>query len=148
MIKMIYFNIILIVILFFNNQVHALCVSSPEANFRSGPGTKYEKTLVIFKYTPLQEISKKGNWYKVKDLDGDIGWIYRKLVTDKIKCAVVKTSMANIRSGPGKEYETIHISPAMNYDSFAVIKMKGSWVNVKDDFVNTGWILRELLWIK
>ncbi len=148
MIKILFFNIILIVILFFNNQVYALCVNSPEANLRSGPGTKHEKTLVIFKYTPLQEISKKGNWYKVKDLDGDIGWIYRKLVTDKIKCAVVKTNIANIRSGPGKGYATIHISPAMSYDSFKVIEIRGSWVNVKDDFINTGWISRELLWIQ
>ena len=36
----------------------------------------------------------------------------------------------------------------MSYDSFKVIEIKGSWVNVKDDLVNTGWIFRELLWIQ
>jgi SH3-like domain-containing protein len=148
MIKILFFNIILIFIFFFNNYAHALCINVPEANLRKGPGTKYEKTWEVFKYMPFQKISKKNNWYKVKDLDGDIHWIYWRLVTDKIKCAVVKGEDVNIRKGPGTGYEKTYLSPTMKYDTFRVIKIKGSWVNIVDDFDNTGWIFRKLLWIQ
>ena len=126
----------------------ALCVKADTANLRSGPGTKYEKTWQVFKYMPLKKISKKGDWYKVKDLDGDTHWIYRRLVTSKYRCAVVKARKANIRKGPGKKYRRTEISPAIKYDSFKVLKVKGSWVHVIDEFGEKGWIFRKLLWIQ
>jgi len=148
LLQILFFTIILIVLLFFNNPIHALCVNSPEANLRSGPGTKYEKTWEIFKYMPLKEISKKGNWYKVKDVDSDIHWIYRKLVTNKFRCAVVKGENIAIRKGPGTSFEKTYFSPAMRYDPFKIMQVKGSWVNVVDEFGNAGWIYKKLLWIQ
>ncbi len=126
----------------------ALCVDADTANLRSGPGTKYEKTWQVFKYMPLKKISKKGDWYKVKDLDGDTHWIYGRLVTSKYRCAVVKARKANIRKGPGKKYRRTEISPAIKYDSFKVLKTKGKWVKVIDEFGEKGWIFRKLLWIQ
>lgn len=126
----------------------ALCVNVSDANLRSGPGTKYDKTWEVFKYMPFKRISKKGNWYKVSDVDSDTHWIYRKLVTTSFKCAVVKVDKANIRSGPGMNYSQNALSPALKYDSFKVIKIKSQWVNVVDEFGDTGWIFRNLLWIQ
>ena len=130
------------------NSAHALCVNAKEANLRKGPGTKYEKTWEVFKYMPFEKISKKANWYKVKDVDKDIHWIYTKLVTTKFKCAVVKVDKANIRSGPGVEYSKIALSPALKYDAFKVDRTKSSWVKVIDEFGDTGWISSKLLWIQ
>lgn len=125
----------------------ALCVKVPEANLRSGPGTTYEKTWEVFKYMPFQKLSKKGNWYKVRDVDGDMHWIYRKLITDKFDCAVVKVSKANIRNGPGTHFSKRHYSPSLKYDAYKVIKRKGKWVKVHDEFGDEGWIFIKLLWI-
>lgn len=127
---------------------YALCVNVPEANLRSGPGTKYEKTWEVFKYMPLRKLSKKGNWYKVKDVDGDIHWIYQKLVTDKIRCAAVKVDKANVRNGAGTNYSKKAMSPALKYDSFKVVKIAASWVKVVDEFGDVGWIFRKLLWVQ
>jgi SH3-like domain-containing protein len=134
-------------IFIFNNYSHALCVNVDEANLRGGPGTKYEKTWEVFKYMPFSKVSKKGDWYKVKDVDGDSHWIYTKLVTDKFKCAVVKVDKANVRRGPGTEHSKSALSPALKYDSFKVLSTKSSWVNVVDEFGDKGWIFRKLLWI-
>jgi SH3-like domain-containing protein len=131
-----------------NNYSYALCVNVPEANLRSGPGTKHEKTWEVFKYMPFDKQSAKGDWYKVKDVDGDSHWIYRKLVTNKFRCAVVKVDKANVRSGPGTGYSKNALSPALKYDSFKVIKIQSSWVKVIDEFGDTGWIFRKLLWIQ
>ena len=137
------FSIIILV-----NYSHALCIQVAEANLRSGPGTKYEKTWEVFKYMPFNKISQKGSWYKVKDVDGDVHWVYKKLVTSKFKCAVVKVDKANVRSGPGTKYSTNALSPALKYDSFKVISTKPSWVKVVDEFGDTGWLSRKLVWVQ
>jgi SH3-like domain-containing protein len=127
---------------------NALCVSAPEANLRSGPGTNYEKTWEVFKYMPLKRVSKKGLWYKVRDVDGDIYWVYGPLITSKYKCAVVKDDKANVRTGPATTYKQTKISPALKYYSFKVLKIKGQWVNVMDEYGEKGWIYKPLLWIQ
>lgn len=137
-----------VLILFLASSVKALCVNVPVANLRSGPGTKYKKTWEVFKYMPLRKLSKKGKWYKVKDVDGDVHWIYEELVTRKYRCAVVKSDTANIRTGPGIRYKKTELSPAIRYDSFKVLKFKRKWVRVVDEFGDKGWIFRKLLWIQ
>ncbi|UCH80907.1 MAG: hypothetical protein JSW20_14395 [Nitrospiraceae bacterium] len=146
--KYVLFLITVLLTLCFSNYSHALCVNVAEANLRSGAGTKFEKTWEVFKYMPFDKITKKGNWYQVKDVDGDVHWIYEKLVTSKIKCAVVKVDKANVRKGPGEKYGKTSMSPALKYDSFKVIKTQSPWVNVIDEFGDSGWIFRKLLWIQ
>lgn len=131
----------------FVNQTNALCVNVPKANLRSGPGTQYEKSWHVFKYMPFKKLSSKGNWYKIQDVDGDKHWVYKKLITDKFDCAVVKVDEANIRSGAGTNYAKKSFSPAIKYDSFKVLARKGKWVKLVDEFGNTGWIFRKLVWI-
>jgi uncharacterized protein YgiM (DUF1202 family) len=97
---------------------------------------------------PLKKLAKKGNWYKVQDVDGDIHWIYYKLITSKYKCAVVKVDEANVRSGPGTEYKKTIMSPLYQYESMKVLKTKGPWVNVMYESEDTGWIFKNLLWIQ
>ncbi|GBE06388.1 MAG TPA: hypothetical protein ENG95_05855 [Nitrospirae bacterium] len=137
----------LLLLLIFCSYAEAICVKAPLANLRKGPGTGYEKTWHVFKYMPLKKISQKGNWYKVQDVDGDTHWIYKNLVTSRMDCAVVKVDEANIRSGPGTKFRKTEFSPAIKYDSFKVLKRTGSWVKVIDEFNDTGWIFRKLLWI-
>jgi SH3-like domain-containing protein len=144
-------SLILLLILlspvFLTDLSDALCVNVPEANLRSGPGTNYEKTWEVFQYMPFKKLTAKGNWYRVQDVDGDIHWIYNKLVTDKFRCAVVKVETANIRNGPGTNYSKSALSPLFKYDAFKVLQTKSSWVKVVDEFGDTGWIFRKLLWI-
>ncbi len=146
--KTLFYGFVLTFLLIFSSYAHALCINVSEANLRKGPGTKYKKTWQVFKYMPFKKITKKGNWYKVRDVDGDVHWIYRKLITAKFRCAVIKVEEANVRSGPGTRFRKIILSPALKYDSFKVIKIKGSWVKVIDEFGDTGWIFRKLLWIQ
>jgi SH3-like domain-containing protein len=132
----------------FTGYADALCVRVSKANLRSGPGTKYKKTGEVFQYTPLKRLGRRGNWYKVKDMDGEVHWIYRTLVTNKFRCAMVKRETARIRTGPGTEYEETIDSPSYKYLPYKVLKIKGSWVKIMDDYNDTGWIHRDLLWIQ
>ena len=50
------------------------------ANIRSGPGTNHEILCQAEKYYPLNLVKRSGNWYKVEDFEGDVGWIHKSLV--------------------------------------------------------------------
>ena len=128
----------------------ALCVSVSKANLRSGPSTKYEKVWEVYKYMPFLKVgvSLSGDWYAVQDVDGDVSWIYKKLVTEKYQCAVVKSEEVNIRKGPGTNYEKVQAGPAKQYFSFRVLSKQGKWVKVKDEWGATGWVHTDFLWIQ
>ena len=132
----------------FAPSAFALCVKAPEANLRSGPGTKYEKLWEVFQYMPFTKVEKRGVWYKVKDFTGDMYWVFGKLVTESYKCAVVKGEKANIRVGPGTHFDQNDMSPALQYYSFKVLETKGAWVKVKDEYNDEGWVYKPLLWIQ
>jgi SH3-like domain-containing protein len=127
----------------------ALCVKTARANLRASPSRHSTKTWEVYKYMPFREIKRKGAWIKVKDMDGDYHWIYSKLVTSSIKCAVVKSKSANLRTGPGTKYKKKpYISSAQKYSSFKLLKVKGQWLKLKDEFGDTAWIHRKLLWVQ
>lgn len=126
----------------------AACVKVPEANLRQGPGTDNEKSWEVFKYMPLKKVGQKGSWYQVEDVDGDRHWIYSRLLSNSMRCAVVKVDEANVRTGPGTHYEKSPLSPVEKYYSFKVIKTQGSWVKVEDEVFNEGWVYKPLLWIQ
>jgi SH3-like domain-containing protein len=121
---------------------HALCVRVAKANLRTGPGTGYDVVWEIYKYMPLVKVgvSVSGKWYAVKDVDGDVTWIFRSLVTAGYHCAVVKSETVNVRTGPGTRYPKSPISPAKQYYSFKIEKRKGNWVEVRDGWDGRGWI--------
>lgn len=130
------------------SPAHALCVQNDTANLRSGPGTNHEMVLEVFQYMPFEQIGHEGQWYKVKDVDGDVFWVYGPLVTSSYKCAVVNNDTANVRTGPGTNHSESKMSPAERYYSFRVLQIKGDWVQVQDEFGDKGWIYKPLLWIR
>lgn len=137
-------------ILFISHTSNALCVKVSKANLRSGPGRNYEVVWEIFKYMPLVKVgvSVSGKWYAVRDVDGDVTWIEKGLVTSGYHCAVVKSKTVNVRSGPGTRYRKSAISPAKKYYSFKVVRRKGSWIKVKDEWGGRGWIHRHFLFVR
>jgi SH3-like domain-containing protein len=126
----------------------ALCVNVPEANLRQGPGTHYEKTWEVFTYMPFKKIGHKGSWHRVSDVDGDVHWIHNSLVTNSVRCAVVKKAKANVRSGPGTQHPLAELGTIEKYYSFEVIGEKGRWLKVRDDISNSGWVAKSLLWVQ
>ena len=57
-----------------------LAVGVNKANIRSGPGKNHEILWSVGKYYPLDTLKKSGNWYKIRDFEGDEGWIFHSLV--------------------------------------------------------------------
>lgn len=145
-----FFAMGLVFAIFAVNPAHAVCVSVSKANVRTGPGTWYQKLWDVYKYTPLQKIgvSVSGDWYAVRDVDGDMVWIKKGLVTSGYGCAVLKSDNINVRTGPGASRPLSFLSPAHHYDSFRVMEKRGRWVKVKDERGGIGWIHKDYLWVQ
>lgn len=133
---------------FASEDSFALCVKVDKANLRFGPSTKHQKTWEVYKYMPFQRLKSRKNWYRVKDVDGDIHWIYSKLVTKAYKCAVVKRPKANLRTGPGTKYSKVPWGPAQKYYAFRVLKKKGKWYHVQDAAGGKAWVYGSLVWVQ
>lgn len=115
---------------------------------RTGPGKEYGIKWDYGKGFPFIIIGNNGNWYKIKDFENDVGWIYKPL-TNKTPHMIVKANRGtgkqiNIRSGPGTNYKTV--ARAYYGVVFKTIDKKNGWVKVEHDSGTTGWIKRTLLW--
>jgi len=118
-------------------------VKKDGVNIRSGPSTKNEILWEVFKDFPLQIIDKKGDWLKTKDFEGDTGWIFKNLVIHK-KRVIVRVNTANMRIGPGKNYE---LSATVKYGVvFTPIEKENDWIKVKHEDGTVGWLFKKLLW--
>ena len=130
------------------SEAHAICVKASIANLRNGPGTNYQKMWEVYKYMPFRKLGEKGNWFRVKDIDGDIHWIHKKLVTRSYKCAAVKTAKANFRTGPGTRYPQVKWSPMGLYFSMKILKSTSNWLKIMDSSGDVAWVHRSLIWIQ
>ncbi|MCB2081967.1 MAG: SH3 domain-containing protein [Hyphomicrobiales bacterium] len=59
-------------------------LKSNEANMRTGPGLRYQVKWVLVKQNmPLEIVAEFEQWRKVRDHQGDEGWIHRSMISGK-----------------------------------------------------------------
>ncbi len=124
-------------------QERGLCVIASRANLRTGPGTNYRISWEVHRFMPLIEVTRQADWVKVRDVDGDIHWIWNRLVSAKVKCVTVKSSKANIRKRPttrSEKWFTVE-----KYSSFKFIEKRNNWVKVQHDG-QTMYVYHTLVW--
>ena len=118
-------------LLLHGTMAEALCIKDKKANLM-----------------PFKRLKRKGDWLRVQDLDGDIYWVYRKLTTEKYRCAVIKNNKTNMRQGPGTKFPEVPWSPIDKYFSMKVLKINNSWVHVEDSTGDKAWVHRPLVWVQ
>ena len=118
-------------------------VDRNEANMRSGAGTGHEITWVLARGYPLQVVGRKGKWLKVRDFENDEGWVYRSL-TGRTPHMIVKSQVANIRSGPGTRNRIV--GKAEYGEVLRTVRHGSGWVMIRTENGLSGWVARSLLW--
>lgn len=143
------FSCALLLVLAGVSPADSLCVKVSWANLRTGPGTEYPKSWEVGKHMPFKKIgvSLSGTWYAVRDVDGDTHWIYKQLVDDSCRAAVVTGEKIAVRTGPGVRYAQTRLGRVSKYHCFQVLQQKGAWVQVRDGLRNQGWIHKKFLWL-
>lgn len=141
-------NIFLIsVFIFLTSEASALCVQVDKANLRAGPSADTRKTWEVYKFMPFQKLKSQSGWHQVRDVDGDLHWIYSRLVDEKMNCAVVRVKKANLRTGPGTKHRPVPWGPAAKYYAFKLLKVENNWAQVEDAAGGKAWVSQDLLWI-
>jgi len=118
-------------------------VKSTIVNMRAGPSTHSDVLWELDQGYPLQVLKRQGRWLYVRDLENDRGWVARSL-TVKQPHHVVKSKVANIRLGPGKQYRII--GRAEHMELMRTRDKKSGWVRVERAGGQTGWMAKNLLW--
>jgi len=124
-------------------QAREMVSVTQRANMRAGSGTQHEALWVLEAGYPLRVTDRRDNWVKVKDFEGDAGWVYRPL-TAKRPHLVVKVDVAKLRSAPSTRAR--RIGQAMYGEVLRTMKPRADWVQVRRADGLTGWIARQLLW--
>lgn len=119
-------------------------VDRPEINMRDGPGTQHTALWSLVRGYPLEVLGRKGNWYRVRDFERDTGWVYRPLTSTKKPHHIVKSKVANVRSGPGTRYRVI--GKAVYGEVLRTLEKRDGWVKVSQSGGSSGWVARRLLW--
>jgi SH3-like domain-containing protein len=131
---------------FFATQVIAAeygSVVKDGVNIRSAPDDKAEVYWEVFKDFPLKVMQRKGQWAQIEDFEGDTGWIFGQMLSNK-KTVIIKAKKANIRVGPGENYE---IGASALYGVvFTPGKTEGDWVQISHADGTKGWINKSLIW--
>ncbi|MCC7402840.1 MAG: SH3 domain-containing protein [Bdellovibrionales bacterium] len=138
--------IVILIFLTAGSLARALCVDAWEANLRKGPGGKYPVTWTVGKFTPLIKVDKSGGWTQVEDQDGEKHWVLSSLVTTAYQCVSVKEATANLRSGPGTTYPSLHYGSADKYTPFKRVDLKDDWYQVEDELGLRFWVHNSTVW--
>ncbi|MDA8142028.1 MAG: SH3 domain-containing protein [Desulfobacteraceae bacterium] len=120
-----------------------MAVKAATATIRSDPNAKAQQLWQVEKYHPLLVLEIKNNWCRVKDFEGDQGWVQISSL-DKTPTVIVKVNRCNVRSGPGPDKEI-----AFTVDKgipFKVLQKKGDWLEVQHADGDRGWVLKSLVW--
>jgi SH3-like domain-containing protein len=118
-------------------------VRGETVNMRQGPSTGTEVLWELGRGYPLRVIARKGDWLHVRDFEGDQGWVSRPL-TSRTPHHIVKSKVANVRSGPGTQYRIVG---KVEYGTvLRTEQTTAQWVKVRREGGQRGWISRSLLW--
>lgn len=124
-------------------SANRVSVDVPLANIRSGPGTNYDILWKVEKNHPLEVIKKQGKWIHFRDYEGDRGWIFADLVSQK-KAVIVRKTNCNVRSGPGTD-KPIQFTVEKGVP-FLELDRKGNWIRIQHEDGDKGWIYKSLIW--
>ncbi len=123
-------------------------IAGNDINMRSGPGTRYKILWQLGSGFPLKVLKRKGQWIRVQDFEGTIGWVNRNVV-NRVPHMIVKVhrksrKRINVRRGPGTRSRIV--AKAHYGVVFQTLKRKNGWVKVHHRKGVTGWVKRSLLW--
>lgn len=125
-------------------QADVVSVTVHTATLWSQPGGKYAfETLKAPRHYPLSVLESRSGYLKVRDYNGQIGWV----TTDQVgpqRGVVVEVARVNIRKGPGKNYPILF--KAFKGVTFRVLAEQKGWLHVKHENGDKGWVVKSSTW--
>lgn len=113
-------------------------------NLRVGPGNQYPaRATYVRKHMPLMVVGEFDFWRKVRDIDGQEGWIHKNLLAGGNKIWV-KAPVAMLFSHPGSQKKLL-LKAERTVAGEYLKDQEGLYIRVKISG-EKGWMLREHVW--
>jgi SH3-like domain-containing protein len=121
-----------------------LSLRADRVNARTGPGMRYPITWVYRRHgLPVEAIAQFEDWYRIRDADGDEGWIHRRLLSNARTALIVAGGVLDVRRRPSADSQTIlRAESGVQGD---LIACQAAWCQV-DLGGAQGWLPRSALW--
>ena len=116
-------------------------------NVRVGPGEDYKVSWVFTRSAlPVEIVAEFENWRRVRDSDGEVGWVFHSLLSGKRTAVVApweKGDPAAIRAdATPSSGVTAWLQPGV---LASVDRCRGGWCDISGDGFG-GWIEANRLW--
>ncbi|MDX1917163.1 MAG: SH3 domain-containing protein [Rickettsiaceae bacterium] len=119
-------------------------IKASEANTRAGPGMNYH-LLFLYQYRgiPVEIIAEYDQWRKIRDINGDEGWIHSSILSGK-RYVMIKTQEEIFLHSKDSAKSEI-LARLSKYYTCQLLKHLNSWCKVKCAEY-TGWVERKYIW--
>lgn len=83
-------------------------VQASEANVRSGPSQRYPIKWILTKSgLPVEIIQEYKNWRKIRDFEGDTGWVHKILLSGRRNAIVTAADFIALLEDPDLQSRTL-----------------------------------------
>ena len=117
-------------------------LAADKVNLRSGPAAKYPVTWTYLKKgLPVMVTAEFEHWRRIKDVDGDEGWVHKSLLTGRRQALVVGEVRSLHRAPEAKAAIVARVEPGVIGKLEAC---EGTWCRLRLDKA-LGWLPREAI---
>ncbi len=125
----------------FDTSIEYMSVKPDQAEVRENPNENAAVLWKMWKYMPVQVLAFRGDWRRIRDLDGDEGWMHKDVLS-AIPTVMVRSKEARLRKTRGGKIEWV----LERGFALRVFGAKGAWVEVSDLSAVGGWIHKSVVW--
>tara|TARA_B100000686_G_C16598927_1_gene867588 strand:+ start:444 stop:971 length:528 start_codon:yes stop_codon:yes gene_type:complete len=115
-----------------------------KANVRSGPGKQYP---ILWQFQrarlPIEIIGEYDSHFKIRYLDGDQGWLHKRLIQKKERWAMVQPTSQVLRNKPDINSKPIFIAESGVIGKVLICREKWCKLEIKK---MSGWIPKNFIW--
>jgi SH3-like domain-containing protein len=126
-----------------------------EVNVRKGPNARYPISWVYKKKgEPLEIIAQFEQWYRIRDITGDEGWVKSIMFSKKRGGIIIQPNNKNKSKNNNKSFAKLYRKPDESSKVFASIESskrvfikqcKKQWCQIETNKI-IGWIEKKYLW--
>ena len=122
-------------------------LKSGRVNVRVGPGEDYKVSWIFVKPDlPVEVIQEFDNWRRIRDSDGQVGWVFQSLLSGKRTAVVAPWKSGEARPIRSSDSEEARITAYLEPGVMGEIKRcRTGWCQINGSGFS-GWIARDQLW--
>lgn len=113
-----------------------------DSNVRQGAGISTQQIDRIPQGTPVVQLDKQGEWFRVRLPSGKEGWIREDLLTSSSSQLITNDRVA-VRKGPGEVYDVL--TELEKNTPLTKVDQKDGWFQVKLSDGRLGWIRSDMV---